>query len=67
MCNDPKDAVVDISKFMQSQQTTTSTTQIPHISMGTDEMITSCNESADLLIGHEQFSLNENAGNKNSD
>lgn len=51
MSNDPKDAVVDISKLMGGQSSSGSEIIVP------SSMITSCNEGA--LIGHENFTLDD--------
>lgn len=55
MSNDPKDAIVDLSKLMRSQ----APTSIPTIPVGaTNSMITNCNEGTNM-IGHELSTLNE--------
>ena len=55
MSNDPKDAVVDLSKLVRSQ--TPAPEPTPVVPNGTTaNMITSCNEGVNM-IGHENFSL----------
>lgn len=66
MSNDPKDAVVDLSKMMTGQPATP--TQTIPVS-ASPSMITPCNEGANLigvetstqypLVGHENFSKDE--------
>ena len=58
MSNDPKDTVVDLAKLMQGQSQTPVQTPIPTISPSSiSAMLTSCNESAEL-VGHEHFTYN---------
>lgn len=67
MSNDPKDAVVDLSKLMQSQSQTPQQTSIPTISnRSRAEMLTSCNESGDL-VGKEHFTYNGDAKHEKYD
>lgn len=56
MSNDPKDTVVDLSKLVKTPTPlkTSSNTN----NANTSTLLTTCNESADL-IGHENFTLNE--------
>lgn len=57
MSNDPKDAVVDLSKLVRNQ--TPAPTPTPVVPTGsTANMITSCNEGVNM-IGHELSTLNE--------
>lgn len=65
MSNDPKDAVVDLAKLMRSQTPTPPSTPIIPVST-TSNMITSCNESANM-IGHENFSQNDDTQKKKND
>lgn len=79
MSNDPKDAVVDLSKLMRSQAPTSTPTSIPTIPVGaTNSMITNCNEGTNMIghelstlneqmIGHENFSRDDEAGKKKPD
>lgn len=57
MSNDPKDAVVDLSKLMKGwQDSNSSEAQIQASSDTSDNyLITSCNESAGTLMGYETF------------
>ena len=57
MSNDPKDAVVDMTKLVRSQ--TPAPEPTPVVPNGTTaNMITSCNEGVNM-IGHENFSLDD--------
>lgn len=77
MSNDPKDAVVDLSKLMRSQTPTPTPTPIIPVST-TSNMITNCNEGAGMIghelstlneqmIGHENFSQNDGTQKKKPD
>lgn len=59
MSNDPKDAVVDLSKLVRSQIPASEPT--PVVSTGTPaNMITSCTECVGM-IGHETFNFDGEA------
>ena len=57
MSNDPKDAVVDLSKLMKGwQDSNSSEAQVQASSATSDNyLITICNESAGTLMGYETF------------
>jgi predicted AlkP superfamily phosphohydrolase/phosphomutase len=56
--NDPKDAVVDLSKLMNSQSQAPLQTSIPTISDSSRAtLLTVCNENGNL-VGNEYFTYN---------
>ena len=57
MSNDPKDAVVDLSKLVKSP-TPTPTKTSSNNKASTSTLLTTLNESADM-IGHENFAKND--------
>ena len=59
MSNDPKDAVVDLSKLMKGWQNSNLSEVQNQIIFNTsdDYLITSCNESSKSLMGCETFAL----------
>lgn len=58
MSNDPKDTVVDLSKLVRTSASTPLKTPSNTNKMNASTLLTTCNESADL-IGHENFTLKE--------
>lgn len=67
MSNDPKDAVVDLLKLMQSNRQTQGTKIIPIIQNNPKaNMIKKCNESASLR-GKENFTYNDNNNQTKND
>ena len=62
MSNDPKDAVVDLSKLVKSPTPTPTKTSSDN-KANTSTLLTTLNESADM-IGRENFTKNDNKTKK---